>query len=75
VVSEFFHADGRTDGHEEANNRFSQFCERAHKLVNKNYFIRDSFCPFARVYSLFTAVQKEEEQNNFTEKTYTVYTH
>jgi hypothetical protein len=26
---EFFHADGRTDGHGEANIRFSQFCERA----------------------------------------------
>jgi len=32
VGSELFHADGRTDipaeGHNEANNRFSQFCER-----------------------------------------------
>jgi len=24
-----FHADGRTDTHDEANSRFSQFCERA----------------------------------------------
>jgi len=24
-----FHADGRTDGHEEANGRFSKFYERA----------------------------------------------
>jgi hypothetical protein len=25
--------DGRTDGHDEANNRFSQFCERALKAL------------------------------------------
>ena len=25
--AELFHADGRTDRHDEANNRFSQFCE------------------------------------------------
>ena len=24
-----FHANGRTDGHDEANSLFSQFCERA----------------------------------------------
>ena len=24
-----FHADGQTDGHDEANSLFSQFCERA----------------------------------------------
>ena len=37
VGTEFFHVGGRTDGetdrqtdrHDEANNRFSQFCERA----------------------------------------------
>ena len=30
VGAELFHADGRTDGHDEANSRFSQnFCERA----------------------------------------------
>jgi hypothetical protein len=28
VTAELFHADGRTDGHGEANSRFSQFCER-----------------------------------------------
>jgi hypothetical protein len=27
--AELFHADGRTDGHDEANSRFSQFCEDA----------------------------------------------
>jgi len=33
VGAELFHVDGRTDGrtdrHDEANSRFSQFCERA----------------------------------------------
>jgi len=29
VGAELFH----TDGHDEANNRFSQFCERARKIV------------------------------------------
>ena len=31
VAAELFHADGRTDGHDEANNRFSQFYENASK--------------------------------------------
>jgi len=31
--SKLFHADGRTDRHDEANSRFSQSCERACKLV------------------------------------------
>jgi len=29
VATELFHADGQTDTHDEANSRFSQFCERA----------------------------------------------
>jgi len=29
VGTEFPHADGRTDGHDEANRRFLQFCEGA----------------------------------------------
>ena len=29
VGAELFHADRQTDTHDEANNRFSQFCERA----------------------------------------------
>ena len=36
VGAELFHADGRTDRHDEANSRFSQFCERA----NKNQSLR-----------------------------------
>jgi hypothetical protein len=31
VGAELFHADGRTEGHDEANARFSQFCESAYK--------------------------------------------
>jgi hypothetical protein len=27
--------DGQTDGHDDANNRFSQFCERAQKSITK----------------------------------------
>ena len=27
--AELFHADGRTNEHDEANSRFSYFCERA----------------------------------------------
>jgi len=27
VGAELFHADGRTEGHDEANSLFSQFCE------------------------------------------------
>jgi hypothetical protein len=27
--AELYHADKRTDAHDEANSRFSQFCERA----------------------------------------------
>jgi hypothetical protein len=31
VEAELFHVDGRTGGHDEANSRFSEFSERAHK--------------------------------------------
>ena len=30
-----FHADTQTDGHDKANSRFPQFCERAQKPVLK----------------------------------------
>jgi len=32
VGAELFYADGRTDGHADANIRFSQFCERASQI-------------------------------------------
>jgi len=31
VGAELFYAEGWTDGHDEANSRFSQVCERAQK--------------------------------------------
>jgi len=31
VGAELFHADGRTDRHDETNSHFSQYCERAEK--------------------------------------------
>ena len=31
VATELFHADGRTDGHEEANSRFMRSCERTYE--------------------------------------------
>ena len=34
--AELFHAHGRTDGHDVAKSRFSQFCQRAKKR-EKNY--------------------------------------
>jgi hypothetical protein len=35
VGAELFHADGQTDIHYEANSRFSKFCERAQKCLDK----------------------------------------
>jgi hypothetical protein len=37
VGAELFHAEGWTDGHDEANSRFSQFCERALKTVQHRH--------------------------------------
>jgi len=34
VGAELFHADRRTDGHDEENSRFSQFCECSWKDLN-----------------------------------------
>ena len=36
VGAELLHVDGQTDKHDEANSRFSQFCESAYKHVNTN---------------------------------------
>ena len=35
VRAELFHADGRKDRHDEANSRFSKFCEQALKRNKK----------------------------------------
>jgi len=34
VGANLFHSDGRTDGHDEANSRFSQYCEYAKQRIN-----------------------------------------
>jgi hypothetical protein len=42
VGADLFHADGKTDRHDDANNRFSQFCESASKSlrnVRKVYWL------------------------------------
>jgi hypothetical protein len=36
MVSELFHADGRTDRHDEVKSRFSQFCELVYKRIVLN---------------------------------------
>jgi len=38
VAAELSHANRRTDGHDEANSRFSQFCERVYKQKSCNNF-------------------------------------
>jgi hypothetical protein len=42
VGAELFYADEWRDRHDEANLRFSQFCERAYKLVSFCYTERKS---------------------------------
>ena len=37
VGAELLHADERTDRHDEAHSRFSQFCERAQKFSSPSY--------------------------------------
>ena len=37
VATELFHAGGQTARHDEANSRFSQFCERAYKVYTWPY--------------------------------------
>ena len=40
VRAELLHADGRTDGHDEANSLFSQFLPTRLKMEMKNMLIR-----------------------------------
>jgi len=49
VGTELFHADERRDRHDEANRRFSQYCQRAYKLVSFCYTERKS-CLFPDKY-------------------------
>jgi len=38
VGAELFYADGRTDGHDEANSRSSQFCENIFKQKLQGHY-------------------------------------
>ena len=40
LVAEFFYADGQIDTHDEANCRFSQFCEGAWNYQEQNTFLQ-----------------------------------
>ena len=54
--AKFFHADGQTDRHDEANSHFSQFCERAKNLSkfwNILYITSVSFCATALAVLLY----------------------
>jgi hypothetical protein len=42
VTAEMFHVEGRTDRHDEANSRFSQFCESALKRERNVHKERDT---------------------------------
>ena len=45
VETEFFHAGGRTDRHDEAKSRSSELCERVKKKVNLLFqLLKDSTC-------------------------------
>jgi len=60
--AELFHADGRTDRHDEANSRFSPFCESALKPSNS---MED--CPFKNPETVgmnFTVALKGRMQTN-----------
>jgi hypothetical protein len=37
-IAEFFHADGRTGTHDDADSRFAQFCERSTAVVPAGLF-------------------------------------
>ena len=57
VSAEFFHGDGWAEGHDEANSRFSQFCERAVKrtqCLTISYEFYNNVTQEERVYTLMT---------------------
>ena len=57
--AEFFHADGPTDN--EANSRFSQFCERAKKrVITVNFQCTKQFNNTDVVYNVFKSSKKGE---------------
>jgi hypothetical protein len=45
VGAELLHADRRRNRHDEANSRFSQFCERAWKVNDEDFFEQVQYFP------------------------------
>ena len=58
--AELFHTDrrtnGRTDGHDEANSRFSKYCERAQNPLCDSARERERDCVFRRLLSIIIIV-------------------
>jgi hypothetical protein len=42
VIAELFHADGRTEGHDETSSRFSQFLRKAHNTKKNHSMFYDT---------------------------------
>jgi len=62
VGAELFHADGRTDRHDEANSRFWQFCELAQKRSRAciGNCCKDTFHPVVHpIYTQYAESVKE----------------
>jgi len=57
VGAELFHADGQTNRHDEANSRFSQFCERTQKhTINQQLPPADNLHPSTKC-GTFSAIE------------------
>jgi hypothetical protein len=52
VGAELFHADRRIHRHDEANSRFSQFCERAQKFIPFLVFFTQYVSDIVETYTL-----------------------
>ena len=67
--AELLHAGGRADRHDEADSRFSQFCERAQKINTLNVRLLNSRCADSRQYVPFSfkyhAVTRSERPYSF----------
>jgi hypothetical protein len=62
--AELFYADGQTDGHDEANSRFSQFCERVYKKrisrnsISRLLFVMGKSCIYCETATEYSDFQK-----------------
>jgi hypothetical protein len=69
VGAELFHADGQTDRHDEANSRFSQFCETRLKMTKSptthmlTIFVHD-FTKSPLLFPTIFVKSNKAEQNN-----------